>query len=428
MNLHSKSPAGAILNQKFWKNFATRYWEKKPGHFKNIQSSLQALGPEQIFTMLVEFSDHCRKIKNAEGFKFYIKGEKVYADDVLQILPRKKDRSLQAYHQRMQKLFSDYCLVCDELLQVSAENKPLLTSFTRNLYQQVGFPNRFAEMGLYLGNYKKTPFGVHVDGCGVFSFPVVGQKKFRLWSAKFAAENPSLDRSFEYSEFKKDSEVMIAEVGDMTYWPSSAWHIAESDGSFSATWSLGVWVDESHAQKISSTVLEVLEKNLGPAGQAAMIPFSEMNTEDGQIKTLPPTYLKTMQALQELSSQKIQEVFLRDWAQHVSRQGLKPLDSRASAAMTENLKKLLTNKSLRLRHLKSPILWFYPEEATKKKIAVVFAGEVLESVTSPDFVRLIQDLNRGQSCDLKAYKFGRSKNQVYSALELLAKAGAFVKV
>ncbi|MBO9666314.1 MAG: RNA methylase, partial [Bdellovibrio sp.] len=247
-------PAPVQLDQKFWQNFAKNYWEKKALLLKNVQSSIHEISADEVFKLLVLYADLCRKRHDPEGFKFFIDGFKADAGDVLQVLPEKKDRSLQGYHARMEKLFPDYCLVCDELLTVNLNKQHLLTHFTNSLYHHIGFPNRFTEMGLYLGNYRKTPFGVHVDSCGVFSFPVAGTKSFRLWTPAFVKKNPALDRAFNYDKYKKASELLQAGPGDMTYWPSSAWHIAESDGSFSATWSLGVWVDQPHKNVFSESL------------------------------------------------------------------------------------------------------------------------------------------------------------------------------
>ena len=173
------------LDQEFWKHFAKNIWEKQALALKNVKSGLLEMSAAEIFDLLVLYSDRCRKLNDPEGFKFYIDGFKAGPEDVLQVLPEKSDKSLLGYHQRMEAEFSDYCLVCDELLQVNLKKQHLLTDFTDELYRHVGFPNRFSEMGLYLGNYRQTPFGVHVDSCGVFSFPVAGTKNFRLWPAGY---------------------------------------------------------------------------------------------------------------------------------------------------------------------------------------------------------------------------------------------------
>jgi hypothetical protein len=203
--LQKSRSKSTLLDQKFWSHFAKSYWEKKSLHLKNVKSGLLEMSDSEIFDLLVLYADHCREMNDPSGFKFYTDGIKADEEQVLEVLPEATDKSLLGYHKRMNSLFPDYCLVCDELLQVNLKKQHLLTDFTDDLYRHVGFPNRFSEMGLYLGNYKKTPFGVHVDSCGVFSFPVSGLKKFRLWPAAYGEKHPELDRTFNYEKHKKHS-------------------------------------------------------------------------------------------------------------------------------------------------------------------------------------------------------------------------------
>ncbi|MBK7893053.1 MAG: hypothetical protein IPJ84_20015 [Bdellovibrionales bacterium] len=189
------------LDQTFWTQFAQKTWEKKTLALKQVDSSLLLIDAAQIFTLLVRYSDRCRKTKTLDGLKLYLDGERQYSDEVLELLPRKRDGSLEGYHSRMNEMFADYCLVCDELLQLDLELWRELLTFTNSLHQHVGLPNRFSEIGLYLGNYKKTPFGVHVDNCGVFSFPIAGTKRFRIWKPELVKKHPELVRSHRYDKF-----------------------------------------------------------------------------------------------------------------------------------------------------------------------------------------------------------------------------------
>ncbi len=107
------------LNSDFWSQFANTVWEKKALLLKNVDSELTQMDHFAIFDLLVSFSNYCRKIKNPEGFKFFINGMPTYGDEILQVLPLKKDKTLLGYHMRMESLFSDYCLVCDELLKTN---------------------------------------------------------------------------------------------------------------------------------------------------------------------------------------------------------------------------------------------------------------------------------------------------------------------
>ena len=404
-----------FLNQKFWMHFAKNIWEKKTLEIKNVKSPLFEIGKPEIFRMLVDFSDRCRKLKDASGFKFYINGIQAHPDDVMQILPIEKDQSLLGYHQRMNALFADYCLVCDELLKTKSNKTHLLSDFTDELYRHTGFPNRFSEMGLYLGNYRKTPFGVHVDRCGVFSFPVVGQKKFRIWTSEFVKKNPKLDRTFNYQKYKKDSQVLTAKPGDITYWPSSAWHIAESDGSFSATWSLGVWVDKPH-QKVFSESLEVLfSEKLGTRGASSSTAFIKLSEESGEVKVLPAVYLKSIHDLQTLTSLELEEHFLKFWMQHISLQGFK------NNSQTNELLKLKSHISL--RNKKAKIYW-QNSRIKKNKVFFSFGGILVESKTSSGLLKLVKSINASKTCLVRDF-IKSQKSEDFISLQKLSNSGAF---
>ncbi len=408
------SPVKTItLDQNFWSNFAKKYWEQKPLVLKKVKSALLEIDDSQIFNLLVLYSDRCRKLKNAEGFKFYISGLKASDGDILQILPVRKDKTLLGYHARMTMMFSDYCLVCDELLKSSADQQNILTDFTNKLYRQVGFPNRFSEMGLYLGNYRKTPFGVHIDHCGVFSFPVVGQKKFRLWTSDFVRKNPKLDRTFNYEKYKKNSEVLIAQPGDLAYWPSSAWHIAESDGTFSVTWSLGVWVDQPHQKTFSDTLGALLGQKMGVIGNTTTTVFKNLHEPSGQVKQLPKAYIESIKLLQSLSSTQLHDAFLKSWMLHISSQGFKNI--------AQSDLKLEFKTQIRLRSQLAKVLW--QESLTEKnKIYFCFGGVLIESKKTGDLFRLMNNINAGQICLISDYLKGATKNQNLKLLQLLAVA------
>lgn len=401
------------LDQKFWSHFAKWTWEKKSVVYKGIHSPLSEINEKEVFALLVKYADRCRKRRNSEGFKFYVDGQKLHEDEVLDLLPKKKDQSLQAYHQRMDEIFEDYCLVCDELLQVNAEKQGHLTEFTNNLYRHIGFPNRFAEMGLYLGNYRKTPFGVHVDGCGVFSFPVVGTKKFRIWTPEFVEKNPTLERAFQYDQYKKHSQLLVARPGDMTYWPSSAWHIAESDGSFSATWSLGVWVDSRHADRVVNILAELIHQKLGSQADLVMTPFTELHKKSGQLLDLPKLYRQTIRSLETISAKELEAQFGKAWLAHISKQGFKTSPPQQTASRLPD--------KLRLKNPGSPILW----KVWGSNLICGFGGYLVETPKSKSLIRLLTALNTGEGCLIKSFLDPKNSRRDLNCLQELVKAGAF---
>lgn len=405
------------LDQKFWSQFSTKYWETKHLQVKNFKSPLQKMDEVEVFKLLVSYSDLCRKNKNPQGFKFYIQGIQAHPSDILQILPVRKDQSLLGYHVRMQKMFSDYCLVCDELLSVESDQRSALTEFTDALHEHVGIPNRFSEMGLYLGNYQKTPFGVHVDRCGVFSFPVVGQKKFRLWTSEFVKKNPILDRAFKYEKYKNKSQVLIAGPGDMTYWPSSAWHIAESDGAFSATWSLGVWVDRTHGKVFSEGLTDLLSKKNRASDQLSTTRFNTLHESSGEVKQLPQAYLDSISNLKKMTRDELTDYFLQSWVRHISQKGLK--------TFPQGHIQLKQDSKIRLHNLNAPILWFL-SPTDKTQIFYCFAGVSIPTKLTQGLKSLIIQLNKGETCLVRDFLKGSTSREDLKILKKLAASGAFV--
>jgi hypothetical protein len=408
--------ASASFDQKFWIDFSKNFWEKKHLHVQNFQSTLQKMDESEVFRLLVLYSNQCRKNKDPRGFKFFIHGMQTNESDILQILPVLKDKNFLGYHQRMQKMFPDYCLVCDELLSVDSKHRSVLTDFTDELYKNVGFPNRFSEMGLYLGNYQKTPFGVHVDHCGVFSFPVVGEKKFRLWTAEFVKKNPALDRSFKYEKYKKNSQVLTAHPGDMTYWPSTAWHIAESDGAFSATWSLGVWVDLNHGQVFSEGLTQLLNDRRTFSDQFTTTTFKTLYKPSGEVNELPMAFLESIQNLKKMTTEEFTESFFLLWMKHISLKGFK--------TSPKSLQVIQKNSRLGLQNPNEPVLW-YLSPCVKYTIYFCFGGVIIESQTQSGISSLLLKLNQGQICRVKDFLKGVSFKIELMQLNELAKAGAF---
>lgn len=372
----------------FWKDFAKKYWEKKPTHFKDKSFGVFHITEQDIFEFLLHYSDHCRKNKTTEGLKLYVDGQLQFESELLEALPVAKDKSLKGYHARMSKLYEDYCLVCDELSQGSGEKWPLITEFIRPLYEEIGIPNKYAEIGLYLGNYKKTPFGVHVDGCGVFSFPVVGKKKFRLWEPKFVEKNPDLVESFQYDSYKKQSLLLEVKKGEMAYWPSHAWHIAENDGSFTATWSIGVWLNES----TSNVVLQNLKGIFVDESKTIKSKETKGNEK------LPAQLQASVQKFQNLSKEELEDTFLRSWLVTKSKRGFK------SAPLPRNASKLTKNAELKITS--STFLW---AELNAPILCIAVNGNLIELKKDKKNKEFLNSLSSGKTVRLDKIKNAERK-------------------
>ena len=79
--------------------------------------------------------------------------------------------------------------------------------------------------------------GLHKDTQEVFGFVVRGEKTILAWPFDYFLSRvegvPTASRYFQvqlpvdYRKFRKDALVLRARAGDIIYWPSDYWHIAE---------------------------------------------------------------------------------------------------------------------------------------------------------------------------------------------------------
>lgn len=85
----------------------------------------------------------------------------------------------------------------------------------------------------FFGNYRATPFGIHRDPAGVFSFTLHGTRTYYTWPPEaFAADDPDLGtiRPDVLARHLPDAERFEVGPGSLVYWPSNRWHLVGSPG------------------------------------------------------------------------------------------------------------------------------------------------------------------------------------------------------
>jgi hypothetical protein len=91
----------------------------------------------------------------------------------------------------------------------------------------------FENAALTLGTYRATPFGIHRDPAGVFSFTLKGQRTYFTWPAEtFEPDHPDLlspDPDVIARHLDK-AERFDVSPGQVFYWPSNRWHLVASQG------------------------------------------------------------------------------------------------------------------------------------------------------------------------------------------------------
>ncbi len=135
----------------------------------------------------------------------------------------------------------------------------------------------------FLGNYRRTAFGVHKDSQHVFTFVVAGRKRMLLWPIEAFAgrsevpDNPALKQAglfaltkTEFARARKKAIVLEARPGDLMYWPPSYWHCADPTPGVGITVTLGVDEDLEGRRRFRKGSAEGHEGPSGPSATSAV--------------------------------------------------------------------------------------------------------------------------------------------------------------
>lgn len=310
-----------MSNREFWKIFVDKHWKKHPAVFSNAcQFSPQA--EKLVYEGLLHASNmFCNDIHAA--IRFYIEHSSLRAD-VCKYLPSEADGSITGYIERIRHKVKhrDFALVIN-YFQVHQPQLWLdLRRFFWEFYRIVGIPEDTL-FALFIGDYTKTPFGIHTDLDNTFYFIVKGKKRFYLWPYEFAKQhNAPWPRSFaggstDYSRYLDQAITIEGKAGDLLYLPSKSWHVAESDHGDSVALSIGI------PKMGNSFVREVLTKKteqiaLDPDERMHFVSLPSKAGQDNSAFILPDSIEKT----KEIYDRNIlDEILQEEWLNRISSLG-----------------------------------------------------------------------------------------------------------
>ena len=115
--------------------------------------------------------------------------------------------------------------------------------FLRGLHGITGLPGEEAKMTLFLGNYARTPFGLHRGRSANFMFVVDGLKRIRAWPDAFSRGKPDMTNRLDYERYNDASVVLDARPGEVIFWPASYWHIGRTPAARSIAISLALFME-----------------------------------------------------------------------------------------------------------------------------------------------------------------------------------------
>ena len=413
--LLSTSPALPQHRHDF--EFLREFWEKKSILLAGNQTlGLPKFGEEELFRAVVAIvEDFCKH--GRQKVRFYVNGSEVdiFEEKYQAILPKFDDGSFIRYNHRMieRSGFEDYALIIADWHQFDRSLWERILDFVQGLTNIFGISRSRMDTQIFVGTYKVTPFGVHIDPTSAFHFPIIGRKIMRFWESSFTAKTPALQRAQNYEAFLEDSVLIQANPGEVIYWPSDYWHVGESDGDFSVTWGLGYWMGDN-VRKLA------IEK--------AMKVFEEMKTDPviiqpHQLAHAAETMCRINEVMADLvravSNDRFRQLMVQSWFEHYSAYGF--------LRVPPLLEEIKIDDRILIR--KKPVFQVLHASIEKSLVCIASAGRSCVLPKCPAVQMVIDRLNEG--CSLSpAEMFGDNDapSEVIQLINFLLRNGTLMVI
>ncbi|HEY8150067.1 MAG TPA: cupin domain-containing protein [Vicinamibacteria bacterium] len=231
----------AFPTPEFWARFSEDHWENAPLVLRRPFPEPFAT-PARVWGALVAA---CERFRAGESVRLRLFGEQgLVVADLDRLLPDARDGCFTGYAARLARdpawpaftLVANYVHVHDHDLWLWARQ------FLSGLYARVGIPAHHADVDVFVSNRRRTPFGIHRDPASNFTFVLEGRKTMRLWPQDAFARRPRMDAEGD-AGYGEQTLTLEGEAGDVLYWPSSYWHVADSTGELSATLNVSLYLD-----------------------------------------------------------------------------------------------------------------------------------------------------------------------------------------
>lgn len=319
-------PMSTSRSHPFWRTFASRYWEQGSGEFEQPTAG-PLISEANAFSAAVALADSSRQGKAVVEACIWLDGQKQL--DPLPLLPLASDGSFHAYGERVLRDSGarEFTTLLPELHYYNPDLLAEVRSILLPLTAACGLPSGWTDTAMFVGRYERTPFGIHYGPMSVMTVPVIGRKTFRVWSEAEIARHPELVGVTSYNPEASISKLLSGKPGDILYWPSRDWHIAEADTGLTAALSFGFWASERERHPLRQ-IMKMAERLLAAAPAApnidmigSVVPHEvSWETNSG----LPSGWKHYLDAFRNLaSSRELEKELLAEFLRQASGFGLK---------------------------------------------------------------------------------------------------------
>lgn len=261
------------------KKFDRNWWydfQKNSSEFNKPHIKDKVLSAEEITRLKNLTKDVVKQICTSRslkyGFRAWVDNEQKNIHYIRRnVFDRVEDLEGLDLEQWGDRIFSkkDFCFVVNHANRFSDELTQILSKYISPLVQYTGIPMDGMHIGLIIGKYGYTPFGIHQDpeGSYFFNFHLgPSEKLMYTWNEETYNELHGTQNNINVEPFLSSAKVFRLMPGSLYFMPYSEYHIAKAN-DFSI--SLSVWFDNHSLEYVAENIFFDILKGL-PKGKSVI--------------------------------------------------------------------------------------------------------------------------------------------------------------
>lgn len=208
-----------------WDLFVARYWDREPVLI--TPGTRPPFTAPEVFDALVAATRPQAPGTPAPNTSLSVGRD--LPEDPGDLLPAPADGTLDGYAARMARRLAGrpYALTVSTFHLFHHPQWARQRAFYAGLWERVGLPLNSAITTLFHGTYEHSPVGVHRDRFATFMFALEGRKRMRFWPrCPWTGDTTTV---LDYRPYLDSSFAVEVAPGELLYWPSSYFHVGESD-------------------------------------------------------------------------------------------------------------------------------------------------------------------------------------------------------
>jgi ribosomal protein L16 Arg81 hydroxylase len=211
-------------------------------------------------------------------------------------------------------------------------------------------------------------------------------EEFRDYAPPDAIREQALVHGARIEEHQDRSILLEGEPGDILYWPSTYWHVGESDGSLHASFTISLHFPWRPLSLIEVMVRQRTEASLGGETWREMYPF-DGDAPQRSAKELPSAISSALAQFRAVANdESLERSLTASWINRVSAYGFTTVPAPAPRAELDDDMRLVACPH-------SPLVW---QEAGE---VVLFSanGHAVAVPRDPDVLRLLERVSAESS-------------------------------